>query len=394
MATILVTASCANIFGVRAASRSTQQFRNIFSINCCNRMSISNLQDNIPMRYTSCSGAAFIHSSSLAISKSNYHEETYPKTIQPTTTLQFINRYHTTTKLMARKRNGGKRKKAKLQPTTRRSKQAIDGDDDMIQTSNTNILEKMLEEDSFNDDQEEITTTSEFIPRFASEYHAPVMPEECINALLQQGDFGDMLQARKEKWRKKKSILDAKRRKAGYYEDDDHDEVEEGDIEKEKKAPLTISQSPDQHPRIFIDGTLGGGGHSQALLQQLKAGDILLGCDVDPEALSTASTRLKEYLGTSEYILGENINGDLKCGWEEERPMFIPVQSNFRNLVTALSQVRHPVSGKLLLGKREQSTDDGTTEEEEVEFPIGVHGMLLDLGVSSHQIDEAEESPR
>lgn len=294
---------------------------------------------------------------------------------------------------MARKRNGGKRKKAKLQPTTRRSKQTIDGDDDMIKTSNTNILKKMLEEDSFNDDQEE-TTTTEFIPTFASEYHAPVMPEECINALLQQGDFGDMLQARKEKWRKKKSILDAKRRKAGYYDDEKDDEVEEGDIETEKKVHPTTQQLPDQHPRIFIDGTLGGGGHSQALLQQLKAGDILLGCDVDPEALSTASTRLKEYLGTSEYILGENVNGDLKCGWEEERPMFIPVQSNFRNLVTALSQVRHPVSGKLLLGKREQSTvDDGTTEEE-VEFPIGVHGMLLDLGVSSHQIDEAQESPR
>ena len=292
---------------------------------------------------------------------------------------------------MARKRNGGKRKKAKLQPTTRRSKQTIEGHDDMIQTSNTNILE-MLEEDSFNDDQEE-TTTSEFIPTFASEYHAPVMPEECINALLQQGDFGDMLQARKEKWRKKKSILDAKRRKAGYYDDEDDDEVEEGDIEK--KANLATSHSPDKQPRIFIDGTLGGGGHSQALLQQLKAGDILLGCDVDPEALSTSSTRLREYLGTSEYILGENINEDLKCGWEEERPMFIPVQSNFRNLVTVLSQVRHPVSKKLLLGKREQSIDDGTAEEEEeVEFPIGVHGMLLDLGVSSHQIDEAQESPR
>eukprot|EP01083_Nonionella_stella_P036837 100476_1 len=49
-------------------------------------------------------------------------------------------------------------------------------------------------------------------------------------------------------------------------------------------------------PRIFIDGTLGGGGHSLCLLQNLSPGDVLIGCDVDPSALATACTRLQDYI--------------------------------------------------------------------------------------------------
>ena len=33
--------------------------------------------------------------------------------------------------------------------------------------------------------------------------------------------------------------------------------------------------------------------------------------------------------------------------------MFIPVQSNFRNLISVLSKVRHPITSRLLLGDRE-----------------------------------------
>ena len=53
---------------------------------------------------------------------------------------------------------------------------------------------------------------------------------------------------------------------------------------------------------VFIDGTLGGGGHSEALLQQLQPGDIVIGCDVDPRAIQTASERLKKYM----IIAGDN----------------------------------------------------------------------------------------
>ena len=63
--------------------------------------------------------------------------------------------------------------------------------------------------------------------------------------------------------------------------------------------------------------------------------------------------------------------------------MFVPVQANFRNLVAILSKVKHPVTENLLLGDR---THGGA----KVEFASGVNGMLLDLGVSSHQIDTSE----
>jgi 16S rRNA (cytosine1402-N4)-methyltransferase len=101
---------------------------------------------------------------------------------------------------------------------------------------------------------------------------------------------------------------------------------------------------------------LGGGGHSLALLQKLGPGDVVFGCDVDPEALSTASTRLEEYMEHD----------------GSEKALFIPVQSNFCNLATAVPKVLHPTTG-------EPIASEGF-----------VDGILMDLGVSSHQIDTAE----
>lgn len=124
-------------------------------------------------------------------------------------------------------------------------------------------------------------------------------------------------------------------------------------------------EARSDHPLIFLDGTLGGGGHSNAILERLGPGDILFGCDVDPQALDTASKRLADYMdhdGTS-------------------RPHFIPVQSNFGDLVKNLPLVLHPVTKERIVA---------VGEDEDKELAIGVDGMLLDLGVSSHQIDTAE----
>lgn len=89
---------------------------------------------------------------------------------------------------------------------------------------------------------------------------------------------------------------------------------------------------------IYIDGTLGGGGHAGYILQILSPGAKYIALDLDTEAISFAKKRLKQYKNISFF------------------------QSNFRD------------TEKILSGADIPSAD----------------GLLLDLGVSSHQIDEAD----
>lgn len=86
--------------------------------------------------------------------------------------------------------------------------------------------------------------------------------------------------------------------------------------------------------KLFIDGTLGGGGHSEAFL---AAGARVIGIDQDPEAIAFASGRLARF-------------GDL----------FTPLRSNFAEAGEALDALQ-------------------VTQAD---------GVLLDLGVSSHQLEE------
>jgi len=94
----------------------------------------------------------------------------------------------------------------------------------------------------------------------------------------------------------------------------------------------------------YVDGTLGGGGHSAALLKALAPhGGRLIGLDRDPEALATARQRLGSHLDADEMTL---------------------MRSNFGALPSALRMLRGDAAPLL-------------------------DGLLLDLGVSSHQLDEA-----
>lgn len=87
-----------------------------------------------------------------------------------------------------------------------------------------------------------------------------------------------------------------------------------------------------------MDGTLGGGGHSLALL---GAGVVrVIGVDRDPDALAAASKRLHAY---------------------HEDARFIAIQSNYAAIDS-------------------EPALDGVTFD----------GILLDLGISSHQIDETD----
>ena len=95
----------------------------------------------------------------------------------------------------------------------------------------------------------------------------------------------------------------------------------------------TISALQPAPGKIFLDGTVGGGGHA---LELLKAGAFVIACDQDPEALQEAARRLADYPGQVRFI-----------------------ESNFADVVHQLSD----------LGIKE------------------LDGVVLDLGVSSHQID-------
>ena len=88
--------------------------------------------------------------------------------------------------------------------------------------------------------------------------------------------------------------------------------------------------------KVFLDGTLGGGGHAEALLD---AGARVIGLDQDPAALQAARARL-------------GARGD----------RFVAEHANFRDARGVLDRL-------------------GVAE---------VDGALVDLGVSSPQLDEAE----
>ncbi len=91
-----------------------------------------------------------------------------------------------------------------------------------------------------------------------------------------------------------------------------------------------------QPGQVFADGTLGGGGHSEAILQRIGNTGALFGIDRDPAAIEAAGERLQRF-GAA----------------------FHAVHGNFHDVKELLPGVH-------------------------------LNGGLLDLGVSSHQLDTPE----
>ena len=160
-----------------------------------------------------------------------------------------------------------------------------------VSFSTSTKLAMQVQEEVGNDGEDDYVaefmtvSNSDLANEYSTTYHAPVMWSECIQALLQ-----------------------CERARAN-------------------------TQGSNDRPLIFVDGTLGGGGHSAALLERLGPGDILLGCDIDPNALQTASSRLDCYM---------NHHGT-------EKPHFIPVQTNFGELSKTLPKVLHPVTNEPMI---------------------------------------------
>ena len=53
---------------------------------------------------------------------------------------------------------------------------------------------------------------------------------------------------------------------------------------------------------VYVDGTLGLGGHSEAILKAGAGKARLLGFDLDQDVLARAEERLREYSGSTEFI--------------------------------------------------------------------------------------------
>lgn len=90
---------------------------------------------------------------------------------------------------------------------------------------------------------------------------------------------------------------------------------------------------------IYLDGTLGGAGHSSCIVEKLSEKGHLYGIDQDADAINAASKRLEPFSNRVTII-----------------------RDNYENAVKRLKE----------LGVK------------------GVDGILLDLGVSSYQLDEAD----
>ena len=87
---------------------------------------------------------------------------------------------------------------------------------------------------------------------------------------------------------------------------------------------------------IYVDGTLGGAGHSKEIAKRLNENGMLIGIDRDEDALSVAKERLKDF------------------------PNVKFIHDNHDNIKSILEELNID----------------------------GVDGILLDLGVSSYQLDE------
>ena len=90
---------------------------------------------------------------------------------------------------------------------------------------------------------------------------------------------------------------------------------------------------------IYVDGTLGGGGHSYEIAKRLTEGGRLIGIDQDEDAIRAAGQRLSEFADRVTIV-----------------------RDNYCNMPKVLDEL-------------------GIS---------GVDGILLDIGVSSYQLDEAE----
>lgn len=66
----------------------------------------------------------------------------------------------------------------------------------------------------------------------------------------------------------------------------------------------------DQHLKVFYEGTVGAGGHAEALLTSHPEIEKYIACDRDPEALEMAKKRLEPWAEKIDFVHGSFENLD------------------------------------------------------------------------------------
>lgn len=65
-----------------------------------------------------------------------------------------------------------------------------------------------------------------------------------------------------------------------------------------------------QKIKVFFDGTLGAGGHAEAILQAHPEIETYIACDRDPNALFLASNYLSKFADKVAYVHGNFVDVD------------------------------------------------------------------------------------
>jgi 16S rRNA (cytosine1402-N4)-methyltransferase len=88
----------------------------------------------------------------------------------------------------------------------------------------------------------------------------------------------------------------------------------------------------------FFEGTVGAGGHAEAILKAHPEIERYIGCDQDPQALQIATSRLRPWKDKVELIRGNFIDLDTilsKKGIKEVNGFFLTLECHPCNLIKA-----------------------------------------------------------